>query len=1035
MKRKYSSTILGKDSLVENESIAQSSKQFRSDTIGLKNETKYSSDTVDCNEQLSPRPLISESIAKLKITKPQPKITLFNKNYDTIEKVNIERSPDRDYDEFGGGIDFVKPQENSPNLKSDLEQLKKVEKSKLSMMLSYLSGDFEEDDNDKKSTDTVDSTAPKNTIDNKIADQKKSVAPVSIKSIISFGVPSTAPSEIESSTVTFKLPEKSLIRTPENKVDVDKVGSEINQSADLKTVEPETPKMTELNKSDVTDKQNKTDSEEKLASPLQSSGSSLSKTPESVPTSTGRKGGFSFGVTLTPLSSGFNLAATSPPPMFNISADGNSSVVGTPKQLAESKDKIDNLIQFSTPKPSETKSSQPEMAKSVFSFGSVQSSQPCGMYPFPPKTCDVVTQTKDSLLDSPNLMSFNTPLTKKNVVPPTSSSSYSNSTSGVVLEDSITNTTTNTTGSNVFSSSGITVTSSTTSVSSFDNSITSYTFQPKSKTTADMFTPVMNLGRPQSEVSGFDKPKIKPTVTFKDSHPEMNTATFTFGGGILKDSKSSAKSPDIQQFISNSMKFQPPISLSFNSPDSSTSYTSTTSVLPSRSTTASSSNYNSPFSFNGKLISNTFGNTDVSRPPMFDISTTSISSCQTSKSPKVTYCPTTIFGSTTTTSSSSNFTFGTVTTNSENNTITSILKNPLTTSSSIFTTGSVLSNSTFGSSSTFVTDSEKTSSSIFGGNTATTSSGFTFNSKPTTGLSSFATSSISTFGTPKSTEFAPIFGNPDGGTMTKGVFNFGSAGISAANKSTTISSNLFQTTAVTTAPSQSVFAFGGGSPKSPLTNPSSIFGGNDKNQMRFGQTQSMPASNPTAPGAFNFTSASAFSNAEINPSNPFGTPNTAQMSVFGTNTSQHNISIFGGNVVTTEPNTNFNSNQANTGPQSNNAFNFSGADTRPRFDFNAASACIRPPVPPNTSFSFTGNTRAVLATPTSMLVPPNQAPVVNAPFQFNRPPAFGSGDTQSNTGTFNFSTNPANNLFGVGATGNTTNARGRPIKVATRRIR
>ncbi|XP_055605918.1 mucin-19 [Uranotaenia lowii] len=83
----------------------------------------------------------------------QPKITLFNKKYDEIllrpdgidDELNFGSDED---DEIGGRISFIKPKQKSPNLSSENVSLKQVEKSKLSLMLSCLSDEFDDRENE-----------------------------------------------------------------------------------------------------------------------------------------------------------------------------------------------------------------------------------------------------------------------------------------------------------------------------------------------------------------------------------------------------------------------------------------------------------------------------------------------------------------------------------------------------------------------------------------------------------------------------------------------------------------------------------------------------------------------------------------------------------------------------------------------------------------------------------------------------------------------------------------------------------------------
>ncbi|XP_055544614.1 streptococcal hemagglutinin [Wyeomyia smithii] len=76
----------------------------------------------------------------------QPKLTLFNKKYDeTVVRPASTDSEDQgdEDDELGTRISFIKPKDRSPILSSDKIALKKVERSKLSLILSCLSDNLD----------------------------------------------------------------------------------------------------------------------------------------------------------------------------------------------------------------------------------------------------------------------------------------------------------------------------------------------------------------------------------------------------------------------------------------------------------------------------------------------------------------------------------------------------------------------------------------------------------------------------------------------------------------------------------------------------------------------------------------------------------------------------------------------------------------------------------------------------------------------------------------------------------------------------
>ncbi|XP_058824964.1 mucin-2 [Topomyia yanbarensis] len=78
----------------------------------------------------------------------QPKLTLFNKKYDetVVRPASTDSEDQDDDDELGGRISFIKPKDKSPIMSSDKVALKRVERSKLSLILSCLSDDFDKDE-------------------------------------------------------------------------------------------------------------------------------------------------------------------------------------------------------------------------------------------------------------------------------------------------------------------------------------------------------------------------------------------------------------------------------------------------------------------------------------------------------------------------------------------------------------------------------------------------------------------------------------------------------------------------------------------------------------------------------------------------------------------------------------------------------------------------------------------------------------------------------------------------------------------------
>ncbi|XP_055641898.1 nuclear envelope pore membrane protein POM 121 isoform X2 [Toxorhynchites rutilus septentrionalis] len=119
----------------------------------------------------SPLPQTVKAVAEVQLPaaiRPQPKqpkITLFNKKYDEslVRPATVDDKEDRDDDdELGGRISFIKPKQKSPILNSDQVALKRVEKSKLSLILSCLSDDYNDEEEAPKE---VLSVLKKDTVD------------------------------------------------------------------------------------------------------------------------------------------------------------------------------------------------------------------------------------------------------------------------------------------------------------------------------------------------------------------------------------------------------------------------------------------------------------------------------------------------------------------------------------------------------------------------------------------------------------------------------------------------------------------------------------------------------------------------------------------------------------------------------------------------------------------------------------------------------------------------------------------------------
>ncbi|XP_055695617.1 mucin-19 isoform X2 [Lutzomyia longipalpis] len=109
--------------------------------------------------------------------KPTPKITLFNQNYDKIQERVLSDTED---DEEGRSMNLVRPKQNSQFLVKDKKASKEGTKSKLAMMLSYLSRNFEDESPDAVDgkTDSKDESTPQAPLAAEKSPELPKIAPV-----------------------------------------------------------------------------------------------------------------------------------------------------------------------------------------------------------------------------------------------------------------------------------------------------------------------------------------------------------------------------------------------------------------------------------------------------------------------------------------------------------------------------------------------------------------------------------------------------------------------------------------------------------------------------------------------------------------------------------------------------------------------------------------------------------------------------------------------------------------------------------------
>ncbi|GAB0100439.1 hypothetical protein DMENIID0001_164790 [Sergentomyia squamirostris] len=172
--------------------------------------------TPKIQQKTSPQQIDQE----ISVVKSTPKVTLFNQNYDKIQNRNLL---DDDEEEAGKkSMNFIRPKKDSLLLVRDKDVSKKGTKSKLALMLSYLSRNFDDDSTDvvdSKDEITVSTPSPILPKENSVKVTEAPIVPilpVSTNSGISNVVSSqaeTVPTTVTTSSlpaVEVKSPEKSV---------------------------------------------------------------------------------------------------------------------------------------------------------------------------------------------------------------------------------------------------------------------------------------------------------------------------------------------------------------------------------------------------------------------------------------------------------------------------------------------------------------------------------------------------------------------------------------------------------------------------------------------------------------------------------------------------------------------------------------------------------------------------------------------------------------------------------------------------------
>ncbi|XP_037923664.1 mucin-5AC [Hermetia illucens] len=148
---------------------------------------------------IPPTPAVESAPVQSKPKRPQPapqkpKLTLFNKDYDTAEVIRRENKETREPEEEGiAGISFIKPKKHSPTLTGKNALIERVQSSKLSLMLSCLSGELNDSDDE---------------VDSKVEELPKK-ATVAVAAVISSSSISTTNSSITSTGITSTVPTTS----------------------------------------------------------------------------------------------------------------------------------------------------------------------------------------------------------------------------------------------------------------------------------------------------------------------------------------------------------------------------------------------------------------------------------------------------------------------------------------------------------------------------------------------------------------------------------------------------------------------------------------------------------------------------------------------------------------------------------------------------------------------------------------------------------------------------------------------------------
>lgn len=911
------------------------------------------------------------------------KLTLFNKIYDPAnENLTPDRSEQNECDEYDENqMSFVKPKTKTSTV---FNVDRTGSKSKLAIMLSYLSGDSKDevDNSSDKISETASNKNETSASLNTASNTTVTFSTATTTSIINL-LTSSSPTSTENVLLSEpKSPSSSAAAT---------VTSSTTDSTKITGISFSLPTKTET--SIATNEKETVQLPVVIANlpsvPISTTSTSIT-TPSELPP---RIGGFSFAATST-LQSTPTIAKP-----LNISFGLNTSPTVSTTIDSASKPALPTFSFGSKPTPTTTVSAPLGTSTGGFTFGTT-TTKPTDLnktIDLTPSQSTPAVNTGTPLTTSTSAISFdstksvelpkNAPLifqsNSKTTVPPLSfgnkiAQTNPGSMPAGAIDSSFYFGATQNAATPSFGAANIPkTTASVETAPATTTPSTGFTFG-SANTASNQTLSTVQFG---NSISNDKQNNLVPT--FGQTKSIATPATGIFGAAIPSTASTGAFS-----FGSKNS----------NAPPVTTTATTTTSSQPNTNLFGATT---SPPTFG-----NTFNSSANSAFGGFSANTNTVSAFKATDS-------TPTFGNTNNQSSSTNL-FGSTAPQKTEQTFGSVSNQKNATSG--FLAGATKPALSFGHSTApaFGSSSNNSSTSAFGSGLSHTpafgSSSNVFGSasnqtQPTIG------SNTNLFNTQNSTTTGTFGAAQPSVQPSGGTFSFGQSSV------TTTPSNLglFGSTATNTS-TNSPFAFGqntstvpqqnGGIFRSQATDSSSPFAFNASgNTINNTSAMTAPPSFGDSTSAFNFSAKpSAFGSqpsvtTDVKPAFSFNANNNASANVPSFGSPPANQSPFGAN------------NAVPVGANSTFTFGANATDTSKSFNFNANPS-------DNTNNMFGG---------------PTTAPAVVAPFTFSAPGGLGTATPSANA--FQFNAQPAAaNIFSIGP-GNTSNAaKGRPIRQATRRI-